>query len=193
MRAWRSGGVFNIVVLDERPGAVTLRVSGDTDVFRDEAGGHLWQRVPPTERRGRYQTSTITVAVLPEPPDNYEGFSERDVEITAARGHGKGGQHRNKTESAIVARHLPTGLQAYCQSERSQHQNKAAALAVLRARVFERDRQRRHGDLAAQRRQQVGSGQRGDKRRTIRVRDNRVEDHQTGRVWRYDSYARGEW
>ena len=125
--------------------------------------------------------------------ERVDGFSERDVTFEAARGHGKGGQHRNKTESAIRARHVPTGLEAYCQSERSQHQNKASALSVLRARVGERLRQQRAGQRDDVRRGQVGSGMRGDKRRTIRLQDGQVTDHVTGRSWRAEDYLAGKW
>ena len=149
--------------------------------------------MPPTERKGRVQTSTITVAILPEPSSAEVSIPDRDIEWTACRGSGPGGQHRNKTESAVLARHKPTGLEAYCQSERSQHRNRASALAVLRARVWERLQTAEQGSRAIQRRQQVGSGQRGDKRRTIRVRDGQVHDHVTGQKWRFEDYARGEW
>lgn len=194
-RASRSGGGFSLTVLDQRPGAIIARVRGSAaqQTFQHEAGGHRWQRVPPTERSGRVHTSTVTVAVLPEPPDAYAGFSLNDVEIEAARGHGKGGQHRNKTESAIRARHRPTGLEAYCQSERSQHQNKAAALAVLRARVFAHLTTSEHGARAEHRRGQVGQGQRGDKRRTIRTQDGQVVDHVAGLRWRLADYLDGRW
>ena len=195
MRAVLSGGVFELEMVDERPGIVVFRAHGvnaATD-FSNEAGGHRWQRVPPTERRGRVHTSTVTVAVLPEPRDADVPLRDCDVEWTAQRGSGPGGQHRNKTESAVLVRHKPSGLTAYCQSERSQHRNRAAAMAVLRARLWERQQTAAHGERSENRRQQIGSGMRGDKRRTIRQQDGQVVDHVTGQRWRFEAYQRGEW
>lgn len=192
---WRSGGGFDVEVVDDRPGVVVSRISGVDAalVFSNEAGGHRWQRVPPNEKRGRVHTSTVTVAVLPEPTSAEVVIRDCDIEWTAVRGSGAGGQHRNTTDSAILARHKPTGLEARCQSERSQHRNRASALSVLRARVWERQQAGLHGERAAVRRNQVGSGMRGDKRRTIRSQDGRVVDHVTGQRWNYESYVRGEW
>jgi peptide chain release factor 1 len=182
-------------VLSERPGLLFARAVGRgvVEAFGGEAGGHRWQRVPPTERRGRVQSSTVTVAVLPEPDDGFAGFSLNDVEWEAKRGHGKGGQHRNKTESAVRVVHRPSGLSAECQSERSQHANRAAALAVLRARVYERALRMEEEGRNGSRRAQVGSGMRGDKRRTVRMQDGQVVDHLTGRRWPAERYLRGEW
>lgn len=180
-------------VVDERPGLLVFRATGDTSIFADEAGGHRWQRVPPTEKRGRVHTSTVTVAVLPEPTAAEVTLRDSDVEWTAQRGSGPGGQHRNKTESAVLVRHKASGLIAYCQSERSQHRNRESAMAVLRARLWERQQAALHGHRADDRRRQIGSGMRGDKRRTIRQQDGQVVDHVTGRRWRFESYQRGEW
>lgn len=174
---------------------MSLRVVGPRArvVFGDEAGGHRWQRRPDNDKHGRTHTSTVTVAVLPEPDGTAVVLRDSDLEWVTKRGTGPGGQHRNMTESAVVVKHKPTGLMAQSQSERSQHRNKESALAVLRARVWERQRTAAHGDLAATRRAQVGSGQRGDKRRTIRVQDGQVHDHVTGRKWRLDKYLSGDW
>ncbi len=163
------------------------------ELFRDEPGGHRWQRVPETERRGRVQTSTVTVAVLPEPTDAEVRLSERDIEVSTTRGSGPGGQNRNKVETCVIVKHLPTGLTVRAESERSQHQNRATAMALLRARLQAAERERIVGDRAEQRRQMLGSGQRGDKRRTIRVQDGTVHDHVTGRRWQFKQYERGEW
>ncbi len=166
---------------------------GATALFVGEAGGHRWQRVPPTEKRGRVQTSTITVAVLKEPQQIDLTIREEDVDIETMRGSGAGGQHRNKTDSAVRARHRPTGLEVRCESERSQHQNRALAMRVLAARVAELDRSTAAGERDADRRRQVGSGMRGDKRRTIRTQDDQVADHVDGRTWRFKAYVRGDW
>lgn len=162
-------------------------------VFADESGGHRWQRIPPTERRDRVHTSTITVAVLSEPSETELVIRDDDLEFKTCRGSGAGGQHRNMTDSAVQVKHLPTGLMVRCESERSQHQNKATALSLLRARLWE---SKNSGEVAARandRKQQVGSGMRGDKRRTIRQQDGQVKDHVTDRTWRYEDYVRGKW
>jgi peptide chain release factor 1 len=161
--------------------------------FADEPGGHRWQRVPPTEKRGRVHTSTITVAVLPEPSPVELVIAPADLEWSMCRASGSGGQHLQKTDSAVQLVHRPTGLQVRCESERSQKQNKESALAILRARLHVRllteQLEARHAD----RKQQVGSGMRGDKRRTIRCQDGTVTDHLTGRTWSFRDYLRGQW
>jgi len=162
-------------------------------VFADEAGGHRWQRVPPSEKRGRVHTSTVTVAILPEPTEAQVKLDPRDLDIVTCRGSGPGGQHRNKTESAVQVTHRPTGVQVRCESERSQDQNKKTALAMLRARLWQAEQERAERERASDRRAQVGSGMRGDKRRTIRCQDGQVNDHVTGRTWRLRDYLRGEW
>lgn len=181
--------------MDERAGIAVIRVlgRGAAATFSQEAGGHRWQRVPPNERRGRVHTSTITVAVLSEPTEREVVLHDADLEVTTMRGSGAGGQHRNVTDSAVRIRHLPTGVEVRCESERSQHQNKETALGVLRARLQEHWRVEAAGERADDRRRQVGSGMRGDKRRTIRTQDDSVVDHVTGRAWRYKDYVRGTW
>lgn len=150
-------------------------------------------RVPPSEKRGRVHTSTVTVAVLPEPSEAQVHIDERELEIRTCRGSGAGGQHRNKTESAVQITHRPSGVTVRCESERSQQQNRATAMAVLRAKLLEHRQHAATAARASDRRSQVGSGQRGDKRRTIRVPDGQVVDHVTGRTWRLKEYLRGQW
>jgi peptide chain release factor 1 len=149
--------------------------------------------VPPNEKRGRVQTSTITVAVLPEPSVAELRIGPMDLEVLVCRGSGPGGQHRNKTESCVVMTHLPTGLTVRCESERSQHQNRETALGLLRARLHAAERERLYTARADDRRRQVGSGMRGDKRRTIRCQEGVVVDHVTGKSWSLRDYERGEW
>jgi peptide chain release factor 1 len=137
-------------------------------------------------------TSTVTVAVLREPTAAEVRVDDRDLEWSTCRGSGPGGQHRNKTESAVIVKHVPTGLQVRCESERSQHQNRANALGVLRARLWEAQQAAADSARAGERKRQVGSGQRGDKVRTVRVQDGIVADHPTDRKIPLRDYLRGD-
>jgi len=193
--SWVVGGLFSLEILEERPGIIVFMVEGKqaSKVFKNEAGGHRWQRIPPTEKKGRVQTSTITVAVLPIPTSVEVRLNTKDLEYKTCRGSGAGGQHRNVTDNAVQLTHKPTGIQVRCESERSQHLNKDMATELLRARIQEKERTKVSGDRRASRKKQVGSGMRGDKIRTIRVRDGSVQDHVTGKSWDYKKYKRGDW
>jgi len=186
--------VFSLELLEERRGFVCFKVSGKkaSKVFANEAGGHRWQCVSPTEKRGRVQTSTITIAVLEEPKEHELVLDARDLKIVTRRGSGPGGQHRNTTDSTVDITHKPTGIKVTADS-RSQYQNKIIAMQILRARLL--DSQSRCGILKRNenRREQVGCGMRGDKRRTIRVGDNQVTDHVLGKTVTYKDYAKGNW
>ncbi len=188
-------GVFDLEFVEERPGIVVIRVSGKgaAELFANEPGGHRWQRTPPNEKRGRVHTSTITVAVLTEPREHELRIDPRDIEVETMRGSGAGGQHRNVTDSAVRITHKPTGTVVRCESERSQSSNKETAMSVLRAKLLELQRTGASNERAQDRKRQVGSGMRGDKRRTIRVQYDQVTDHVDGRTWRYKDYARGNW
>ena len=179
-------------MIDGRPGFVSFRVTGKraSQVFQNEAGGHRWQRVPPTEKRGRRQTSTITVAVLKEPQPHECRLDAKDLTYTTRRGSGAGGQHKNVTDSCVDLVHKPTGIKVTVDG-RCQHKNKALALQILRAKIL--DKQRQEGILKRneKRKQQVGCGMRGDKRRTIRVGDNQVSDHILGKSMSYKEYKKG--
>lgn len=164
----------------------------DIDFFKDEGGGHRWQRIPPNEKRGRVHTSTVTVAVVPDAPIDFT-LDMREVKIEAFRAGGKGGQHRNKTETAIRAVHVPTGVTAVAASEKSQKQNKKQALKTLRARLFQAEEEKHIDKTNKSRRKQVGKGARGDKIRTYRERDDRVVDHRTGRRTSLTRLRRGDW
>lgn len=172
-----------------------LRVTGRDAAlaFADEAGGHRWQEARTTHGRDKVQTSTVTVAVLPEPSATEVVIRDGDLNWTACRGSGAGGQNRNKTNSAVQLTHLPSGLMVRCESERSQWQNRQTAMGLLRARLWQARQDTVAGQRADSRRAMLGSGQRGDKRRTIRAQDGQVNDHVTGRRWELKRYLRGEW
>ncbi len=159
---------------------LVLRVEGDA-VFsrlRFESGGHRVQRVPTTEAQGRIHTSACTVAVMPEPDEAEEvQLNPAELRIDTFRASGAGGQHVNKTDSAIRITHLPTGIVAECQDDRSQHRNKAKAMAVLAARLREKDRSERAAKEAATRKALIGSGDRSDRIRTYNFPQGRVTDH----------------
>jgi peptide chain release factor 1 len=143
-----------------------------------ESGGHRVQRVPETEAQGRIHTSACTVAVLPE-ADEQEAVSINPAElrVDTYRASGAGGQHVNKTDSAIRLTHLPTGIVVECQDERSQHKNRARAMALLQAKLFARERDRRAAEEAATRKSLIGSGDRSERIRTYNFPQGRVTDH----------------
>jgi len=145
-----------------------------------ESGVHRVQRVPETEAQGRVHTSTVTVAVLPEVEDVEVELSPGDLQIDTYRAGGAGGQHVNKTESAIRITHLPTGLVVECQDERSQHKNKDKAMKILRSRLYEKTLQEQNAKIASQRKLQVGTGDRSERIRTYNFPQGRVSDHRIG-------------
>ncbi len=165
------------------------------NLLLSESGGHRWQRIPPTERRGRVHTSTVTVAVFearqaPAGKHRYP-IDDRDIEIIITKGTGAGGQNRNKRETAVIMRHRPSGIQAKAESERTQIDNKRNARAELEARVAAHYAAEFNARHAADRKGQVGSGQRADKIRTYREQDDQVTDHRTGRKARLSDVRAG--
>ena len=159
---------------------VVLRIEGDNvyGLLRFESGGHRVQRVPATETQGRIHTSACTVAVMPE-PDAQQAITlnPADLRIDTFRASGAGGQHINKTDSAVRVVHIPTGIVAECQDGRSQHSNKAKALQVLQARIQEKERKEREAKEAALRKGLIGSGDRSERIRTYNFPQGRLTDH----------------
>ena len=169
-----------------------VRGRGVARCFEHEAGGHRFQRVPPTEKRGRVQTSTITVAVLQPSGPTQVCIEPRDLRAEFVRGSGKGGQHRNKTETCAVVTHVPSGLTVRCDGGRSKSANHATAVELLGARLSASAATASHDRLNRERRGQLGCGARGDKRRTIAVQRDAVTDHLLGRTMPVKQYMRGQ-
>ena len=174
---------------------VTFMVEGDGvySRFKFESGVHRVQRVPQTESQGRIHTSTVTVAVLPEVEEVEVDINPADLEIETCKSSGAGGQHINKTESAIRILHKPSGIVVECQEERSQFKNKDKAMKLLRAKLYDIEKTKRDTEIADERRRQVGTGDRSERIRTYNFPQGRVTDHRIGlTLYTLDTFMNGK-
>lgn len=174
---------------------ISFTVSGEGAFsrFKFESGVHRVQRVPVTESNGKIQTSTVTVAVLPEAEEVDVHIDPGDLQIDTFRSSGAGGQHINKTESAIRITHIPTGTVVECQDERSQYKNKDRAMKILRSRIFEAEKAKKDEERAGERRSQVGTGDRSERIRTYNYGQGRVTDHRIGlTLYKIDAILNGD-
>lgn len=179
------GGIKEISFIIEGEGAYSR--------LKFESGVHRVQRVPETEAQGRIHTSTVTVAVLPEMDEVDFEINPSDLQVDTFRSSGAGGQHVNKTESAIRITHVPTGTVVECQDERSQHKNRERAMKILASRLYEAEQQKRNAEIAAERKSQVGSGDRSERIRTYNFPQGRVTDHRIGlTLYRIESIMNGD-
>lgn len=175
------------------PGFLSFSVKGKSaKIFEKEKGNHRWQRIPPSEKRGRVHTSSVTVAVLDDKQSTQVELDYSDIEFRTYKAGGKGGQHRNKTDSAVEVTHLPTGIISKCDSERSQYQNKQLALELLERKLNDQFSNAYLTQRSEERRAQVGTGLRSDKIQTVQEQNGHVVNHITGKKLSLKRYLKGD-
>ncbi|MAG44347.1 hypothetical protein CL633_00445 [bacterium] len=165
---------------------IKFQIKGDSayDKLKQEAGVHRVQRIPKTEKSGRIHTSAVSVAVLQGSQEPSQiNLLDHELKIEAFRGSGPGGQHRNVTDSAIRITHIPTGVVASCQDEKSQHKNKAKAMSVLKQRLQSQAKSQYNEEVSQERKEQIGTADRSEKIRTYNFPQNRITDHRVGKSW----------
>lgn len=195
LKGWR----FEILTIDEtgiggyKEASASIKGKDVFSKLKFESGVHRVQRVPETESQGRIHTSAATVAVLPEAEDIDIKLEEKDLRIDTYRASGAGGQHVNTTDSAVRITHIPTGITVALQDEKSQHKNKAKAMKILRARIYEEERRKKDQERADNRREQIGSGDRSERIRTYNFPQGRVSDHRINlTLYKIDEVINGQ-